>query len=736
MEDPDVLFISETRLTEKELDRFRWSLGLTHMLVWDPVGRSRGIALFWRRGVEISLRSYGRRHIDVDVVEENGSVWRMTGVYGESAGERKKETWRTLKLLGQQHQDGRPWLCLGDFNEILTSDEKEGGIERPQACMDSFRESLERCGLCDIGFEGDKFTWSNHSQELNSYICERLDRATANARWCEAFPEFEVINSIPRHSDHRPIIVNTKGEGRIRSGKGDGSFRFEAWWLEEEGCTEEIQGAWEESWMTGEGGVARAMRRVAGRMRKWHKGVVGELEGRVKKARAELERCMRSPPSEHKVREEARLRCVLRELEEKKSIKAKQRSHITWLRKGNRNTRYFMSVVAARKKQNRLKMLRKEDGSDVKEGTELTNYVRSYFQELFTTNVEMQRMNKNGGIGGSSDAVGDLNKCTEDSWKRIWKLACPRNVQMFAWRIKHESLALLTNMQRRGFQLQTTRCFFCGLADEDGAHLFVKCKMVKEVWRELALEKERINLEAITDVHAMMDYLWGLDECKRLHVLTFWWLWWSYRNKVRQGELPSTPAEVARRTRSSVLEYRQIYAPGTKKISADEWKPPGEGVVKFNLDGSFTPGDQHVGWGVAARTSDGDLVAARAGRQEYISDPFGAEVIAMANAVALAADLDVVQPVFETDSQLLMEALDLRKADSSPYAAVIEDTKFQLKMWFSKYELGVCRRTANSVAHELANVGRMYPVNHLLDFQSDVPAQVAACVSGDKPEHR
>ncbi|KAE8798774.1 Glutamyl-tRNA reductase 1, chloroplastic [Hordeum vulgare] len=345
-------------------------------------------------------------------------------------------------------------------------------------------------------------------------------------------------------------------------------------------------------------------------------------------------------------------------------------------------------------------------------------------------------MNKNGGIGGSSDAVGDLNKCTEDSWKRIWKLACPRNVQMFAWRIKHESLALLTNMQRRGFQLQTTRCFFCGLADEDGAHLFVKCKMVKEVWRELALEKERINLEAITDVHAMMDYLWGLDECKRLHVLTFWWLWWSYRNKVRQGELPSTPAEVARRTRSSVLEYRQIYAPGTKKISADEWKPPGEGVVKFNLDGSFTPGDQHVGWGVAARTSDGDLVAARAGRQEYISDPFGAEVIAMANAVALVADLGVVQPVFETDSQLLMEALDLRKADSSPYADVIEDTKFQLKMWFSKYELRVCRRTANSVAHELANVGRMYPVNHLLDFQSDVPAQVAACVSGDKPEHR
>ena len=82
-------------------------------------------------------------------------------------------------------------------------------------------------------------------------------------------------------------------------------------------------------------------------------------------------------------------------------------------------------------------------------------------------------------------------------------------------------------------------------------------------------------------------------------------------------------------------------------------------MVKFNLDGSFAPDDHHVGWGVVARTSDGVLVAARAGRKEYISDPFRAEVIAMSNAVALAADLGVVQPVFETDSQLLVEALDL-----------------------------------------------------------------------------
>ena len=40
-EDPDILFLCETSMTEKELDRFRWLLGLTHMCSWKGEGRRR-----------------------------------------------------------------------------------------------------------------------------------------------------------------------------------------------------------------------------------------------------------------------------------------------------------------------------------------------------------------------------------------------------------------------------------------------------------------------------------------------------------------------------------------------------------------------------------------------------------------------------------------------------------------------------------------------------------------------
>lgn len=137
-------------------------------------------------------------------------------------------------------------------------------------------------------------------------------------------------------------------------------------------------------------------------------------------------------------------------------------------------------------------------------------------KSAYKLHVQLQDQKKDGGQGSSADVVGRLDREDDESWKRLWKLPCPRNIQMFAWRLKHESLAFRTNVERRGIPIEDTKCFFCGRGAEDGAHLFIKCKSVKVVWRELAMEKERRDLEAVTSVHEMLDYLWGLDINKRL----------------------------------------------------------------------------------------------------------------------------------------------------------------------------------------------------------------------------
>lgn len=59
------------------------------------------------------------------------------------------------------------WLYIGDFNEILHIHEKYGGSIRTYAQMESFREAMEDNGLIDLGYKGDKFTWSNNREGNN-----------------------------------------------------------------------------------------------------------------------------------------------------------------------------------------------------------------------------------------------------------------------------------------------------------------------------------------------------------------------------------------------------------------------------------------------------------------------------------------------------------------------------------------------------------------------------------------
>jgi exonuclease III len=88
-EDPDILFLSETKMDERRIKGLRWKLGLTNMIVKDCVGRSGGLAIFWRKGINVHVRGILRLYIDADVTEEDGFLWRFIGFYGEPEGENK-----------------------------------------------------------------------------------------------------------------------------------------------------------------------------------------------------------------------------------------------------------------------------------------------------------------------------------------------------------------------------------------------------------------------------------------------------------------------------------------------------------------------------------------------------------------------------------------------------------------------------------------------------------------------
>jgi hypothetical protein len=62
------------------------------MVVKDCEGKGGGIAVLWRRGVDVTLRNFSKYHIDMDVKDDEGREWRFTGVYGESQSDLKDFT--------------------------------------------------------------------------------------------------------------------------------------------------------------------------------------------------------------------------------------------------------------------------------------------------------------------------------------------------------------------------------------------------------------------------------------------------------------------------------------------------------------------------------------------------------------------------------------------------------------------------------------------------------------------
>ena len=68
--DPRIVFLLETKLRKRRMERVRDKLGFANGLVMPSQGRSGGLALLWKREVAI-------------VTEVNTSLeWRIIGFYG------------------------------------------------------------------------------------------------------------------------------------------------------------------------------------------------------------------------------------------------------------------------------------------------------------------------------------------------------------------------------------------------------------------------------------------------------------------------------------------------------------------------------------------------------------------------------------------------------------------------------------------------------------------------------
>ena len=65
-----------------------------------------------------------RNQIDMEVDMDGTSKLRVIGYYGYPESTRRSEAWAMLIQLSQISM--LPWVCIGDFNDLLDQSEKRG----------------------------------------------------------------------------------------------------------------------------------------------------------------------------------------------------------------------------------------------------------------------------------------------------------------------------------------------------------------------------------------------------------------------------------------------------------------------------------------------------------------------------------------------------------------------------------------------------------------------------------
>ncbi|KAH0666513.1 hypothetical protein KY285_027719 [Solanum tuberosum] len=190
----------------------------------------------WTKGRK-GVIADSKQQLTLQLTLENGEQLLVSAVYAKCSAIERFSLWDEIFIISQEYVV--PWMIGGDFNVILSEEEKIGGLPVYPQEYEYFAECLNASGLADISFSGNPFTWWN-SRVDGECIFKRLDRVVVNNLFLDLYGNLWVQHLARTGSDHAPLQL-TCGASKGNIVK---PFRFLKFWTEREDFKKVVEQNW------------------------------------------------------------------------------------------------------------------------------------------------------------------------------------------------------------------------------------------------------------------------------------------------------------------------------------------------------------------------------------------------------------------------------------------------------------------------------------------------------------
>ncbi|XP_057248270.1 uncharacterized protein LOC130590237 [Beta vulgaris subsp. vulgaris] len=334
-------------------------------------GNAGGILAIWDKTIfNVELKVIQQSWIALSGTFSTDSFeCTLITVYNPCETTARAEVWK--QIIEFQNSHSLPCLLIGDFNEVLRPSER-GSLSFSQNGINDFKSFLQELKLLEIHSSTRAFTWFRaNSKSL-------LDRLLVSPEWVSQCPNIKLTILRRGLSDHCPLLAHSH-----ENDWGSKPFRFNNCWLTDPKCMKIVEETWNKSSKLS---VVEQLREIKKNLNEWNHKDFGRIDENIRRfeeiiANLDLESNLRNLEKEElEKRNEAQTE--LWTWMKRKEIYWAQQSRITWLKAGDKNTKFFHAIASNKRRKDMILSL-EVDGSKISKPDQIKKEARNYFKKIF-----------------------------------------------------------------------------------------------------------------------------------------------------------------------------------------------------------------------------------------------------------------------------------------------------------------------------------------------------------------